>query len=113
MVMSSATGNPTGLVFPHDLTLAGGSTDGQTPTAGLSPFGGTPNPNFVVNFPAPVGTGRGGAIGLSMGSLSGNVNFSDELHTVFGREYRVIKIENNEGSYVGPVTAKVVPELKG
>jgi hypothetical protein len=41
------------------------------------------------------------------------VNFSDELHTVFGREYRVIKIENNEGSYVGPVTAKVVPELTG
>jgi len=79
VVMSSATGNPTGLVFPHDLTLAGGSTDGQTPTAGLSPFGGTPNPNFVVNFPAPVGTGRGGAIGLSMGSLSGNVNFSLRL----------------------------------
>jgi len=46
-------------------------------------------------------------------TISGNVNFSDELHTVFGREYRVIKIENNEGSYVGPVTAKVVPELTG
>jgi type IV pilus assembly protein PilQ len=79
VVMSSATGNPTGLVFPHDLTLAGGSTDGQTPVAGLSPFGGAPNPNFVVNFPAPAGTGRGGAIGLSMGSLSGNVNFSLRL----------------------------------
>ena len=46
-------------------------------------------------------------------TISGNVNFSNELHTVFGREYRVIKIENNEGSYVGPVTAKVVPELTG
>ncbi|HKP63138.1 MAG TPA: type IV pilus secretin PilQ [Polyangiales bacterium] len=79
VVMSSATGNPTGLVFPHDLTIAGGSTDSQTPTAGLSPFGGTPNPNFVVNFPAPAGTGRGAAIGLSMGSLSGNVNFSVRL----------------------------------
>jgi type IV pilus assembly protein PilQ len=79
VVMSSATGNPTGLIFPHDLTVAGGATDGTTPTAGLSPFGGTPNPNFVVNFPAPAGTGRGGAIGLSMGSLSGNVNFSLRL----------------------------------
>jgi type IV pilus assembly protein PilQ len=79
VVMSSATGNPTGLVFPSDLTLAGGSTDTQTPTAGLSPFGGTPNPNFVVNFPAPAGTGRGAAIGLSMGSLSGNVNVSVRL----------------------------------
>jgi len=46
-------------------------------------------------------------------TISGNVNFSNELHTVFGREYRVIKIDNNEGSYVGPITAKVVPELKG
>jgi branched-chain amino acid transport system substrate-binding protein len=46
-------------------------------------------------------------------TISGNVNFSDELHTVFGREYRVIKIDNNEGSYVGPITAEVVPELKG
>ncbi|MET0390178.1 MAG: type IV pilus secretin PilQ [Polyangiales bacterium] len=79
VVMSSATGNPTGLVFPHDLTIAGGATDGTTPTAGLSPFGGVPNPNFAVNFPAPVGTGRGGALGLSMGSLSGNVNFSLRL----------------------------------
>ncbi|MEY4582360.1 MAG: hypothetical protein RL701_7063 [Pseudomonadota bacterium] len=79
VVMSSATGNPTGLIFPHDLTIAGGATDGTTPLAGLSPFGGTPNPNFVVNFPAPAGTGRGGAIGLSMGSLSGNVNFSLRL----------------------------------
>ncbi|HUP33720.1 MAG TPA: ABC transporter substrate-binding protein [Gaiellaceae bacterium] len=46
-------------------------------------------------------------------TISGNVNFSDDLHSVFGREYRVIRIENNEGSYVGPVTAKVVPDLTG
>ena len=46
-------------------------------------------------------------------TISGNVNFSDELHTVFGREYRVIKIDNNKGSYVDSVTAEVVPELKG
>ncbi len=45
-------------------------------------------------------------------TISGNVNFSDELHTVFGREYRVIQIQNNEGSYVGGVTAEVVPELQ-
>ncbi|MDQ3067598.1 MAG: ABC transporter substrate-binding protein [Actinomycetota bacterium] len=46
-------------------------------------------------------------------TISGNVNFSDDLHSVFGREYRVIKIDGNEGSYVGPVTAKVVPDLAG
>ena len=79
VVMSSATGNPTGLVFPHDLTVAGGSTDSQAPVSGLSPWGGAVNPNFVVNMPAPVGTGRGGAIGISMGSIGGNVNFALRL----------------------------------
>jgi len=46
-------------------------------------------------------------------TISGKVNFSDDLHSVFGREYRVIKVDNNKGSYVGSVTAQVVPELKG
>jgi hypothetical protein len=46
-------------------------------------------------------------------TISGNVNFSNELHSVFGREYRVIKIDGNKASYVGPITAKVVPDLTG
>jgi branched-chain amino acid transport system substrate-binding protein len=44
-------------------------------------------------------------------TISGNVNFSEDLHSVFGREYRVVKIDNNEASYVGPVTAEVVVDL--
>jgi branched-chain amino acid transport system substrate-binding protein len=44
-------------------------------------------------------------------TISGNVNFSPEYHTVFGREYRVIEIQNNEGRYVQGITASVVPEL--
>ncbi|MEX0673313.1 MAG: ABC transporter substrate-binding protein [Gaiellaceae bacterium] len=44
-------------------------------------------------------------------TVSGNVNFSSELHTVFGREYRVIEIQKNQGKYFGPVTAKSVPEI--
>jgi len=43
--------------------------------------------------------------------LGGKISFSAKLHTVFGRQYRVIKIQNNKASYVGPVTAKVVPKL--
>src|SRR5918996_1822810 len=39
-------------------------------------------------------------------TVSGNVNFSPELHTVFGREYRVIEVEDNKGKYFGAVTAK-------
>jgi type IV pilus assembly protein PilQ len=79
-IMSSATGNPTGLVFPHDMTVAGGASDAQAPTAGLSPFANSvPTPNYVVNFPAPAGTGQGGAIGLSLGSLAGNFNLAVRL----------------------------------
>jgi branched-chain amino acid transport system substrate-binding protein len=43
--------------------------------------------------------------------LGGKISFSAKLHTVFGRQYRVIKIQDNTAKYVGPVTAKVVPKL--
>jgi branched-chain amino acid transport system substrate-binding protein len=43
--------------------------------------------------------------------LGGKISFSRKLHTVFGRQYRVIKIQDNNAKYVGPVTAKVVPKL--
>jgi branched-chain amino acid transport system substrate-binding protein len=44
-------------------------------------------------------------------TLSGLVSFSRQYHTVFGRQYRVIKIHNNRARYVGAVTAKVVPKI--
>ena len=44
-------------------------------------------------------------------TLSGLVSFSPQFHSVFGRQYRVIKIENNKARYVGAVTAKVVPKI--
>ena len=44
-------------------------------------------------------------------TLSGLVSFSPQFHTVFGRQYRVIKIDNNKARYVGAVTAKVVPKI--
>jgi branched-chain amino acid transport system substrate-binding protein len=44
-------------------------------------------------------------------TLSGKVSFSGALHSVFGRQYRVIKIHNNKGRVVGFVTAKVVPKI--
>ena len=42
-------------------------------------------------------------------TLSGNVSFSAKLHTVFGRQYRVVEINNNKPIAKGTVTAKVVP----
>ena len=43
--------------------------------------------------------------------LGSRISFSAKLHTVFGRQYRVIKIQDNKAKRVGLVTAKVVPKL--
>jgi type IV pilus assembly protein PilQ len=78
--MSAATGNPTGLIFPSSATLAGGASDGNTPTAGLSPFQRqVANPNFAVNLPAATGTGQGGALGMTFGSINNVVNLGVRL----------------------------------
>jgi type IV pilus assembly protein PilQ len=77
---SPSTGNPTGLAFPNSIGLAGGASDGQTPTAGLSAFQNTvANPNFAVNLPAAAGTGSGGALGLTFGSVDSNFNLNLRL----------------------------------
>ncbi len=44
-------------------------------------------------------------------TLSGRVSFSPELHTVFGREYRVIEIQENTPKVLGKIVAKVVPKI--
>jgi branched-chain amino acid transport system substrate-binding protein len=44
-------------------------------------------------------------------TFSGNVSFSARLHTVFGRRYRVIRIQNNVPKVVGTIVAKVVPKI--
>jgi len=44
-------------------------------------------------------------------TISGKVSFSKQLHSVFGRQYRVMQIQNNKAKYVGAVTAKVVPKI--
>jgi branched-chain amino acid transport system substrate-binding protein len=44
-------------------------------------------------------------------TISGNISFSTKLHTVFGRRYRVIRIQNNVPKVVGTIVAKVVPKI--
>ncbi len=44
-------------------------------------------------------------------TLSGLVSFSASLHTVFGRSYRVMTIQNNVPRLVTSITAKVVPHI--
>jgi type IV pilus assembly protein PilQ len=75
-----ATGNPTGLAFPNSVGIVGGGYDANTPTAGLSPFTrNVQNPNFAVNLPAAVGTGQGGALGLTFGSINNTINLGLRL----------------------------------
>jgi len=38
-------------------------------------------------------------------TISGSISFSRKFHTVFGRSYRVIEVENNKGKYVGTIKA--------
>jgi type IV pilus assembly protein PilQ len=75
-----ATGNPTGIAFPSSVAAAGGAYDNNTPTAGVSPLTRTiPTPNFAVNLPAAVGTGAGGALGMSFGSIDNTINLGLRL----------------------------------
>jgi branched-chain amino acid transport system substrate-binding protein len=44
-------------------------------------------------------------------TLSGLVSFSKQLHTVYGRQYRVIRVTNNTPRVIGTIKAKVVPKI--
>lgn len=78
--VSPATGNPTGLAFPSAVGVAGGAYDNNAPTQGLSPFASrVAVPNYAVNLPAAVGTGSGGALGLTFGSIDNTVNLALRL----------------------------------
>jgi branched-chain amino acid transport system substrate-binding protein len=44
-------------------------------------------------------------------TISGNISFSAKLHTVFGRRYRVIRIQDNVPKVVGTIVAKVVAKI--
>ncbi len=72
-IASAATGNPTGLVWPSTVAVAGGTPTAGSPTTGLLPAA-AQSPNFVINMPAAAGAGAGAALGFTFGSLSGNFN---------------------------------------
>ncbi len=101
---SPATANPTGLVFPNSIGIAGGASDGNTPTAGLSPTqASVTNPNFAVNLPAAVGAGSGGALGLAFGSIDNTINLGLRLSAAetsgmlrILSSPRILTLDNNE-----------------
>lgn len=98
--LSQGSGNPTGLIFPNVLGLSGGATDSEAPVEGTSE-----NPNYAVNLPAAAGTGSGGAIGLTMGSVGGAVNLNMRLTALEDAGYakiisapRILTLDNREAT---------------
>lgn len=97
---SQTNGNPTGLVFPNVLGIAGGATGQGAATGGTAQ-----SPNFAVNMPAPAGSGTGGAIGLTMGSIGGSANLNLRLSAMESRGSakiisapKVLTLDNQEAT---------------
>jgi type IV pilus assembly protein PilQ len=70
----AAGGNATGLIFPSSIALTGANEDSQSKN-----FGVTAPSDFAVNIPAGTGSGEGGALGISLGSIGGNLNINLRL----------------------------------
>ena len=70
----AGTGNATGLAFPSSIGLTGAADDPQFRSPGVPT-----TPNFMINLPATVGVGTGGALGLSLGSVDGAFNLNVRL----------------------------------
>lgn len=67
-----ATGNPTGMNFPHTVNIGGAASN----ISGAA-VPGIANP--VVNLPAAIDSGAGGALGLSLGSLTKSFQLDMQL----------------------------------
>ena len=74
--MAPTFGNPTGLIFPNLLAVAGAADDPAAPVSGLQ---GVNTPNFAVNMPAPIGLNNGGGLGFVFGSAGGAANLNLRL----------------------------------
>src|SRR3989475_5331093 len=71
--MAPTYGNPTGLIFPSILAVAGAADDPAAPVSGLT---GVSTPNFAVNMPAPIGLNNRGGLGFVFGRAGGAANLN-------------------------------------
>ena len=74
--VGASGGNATGLTFPSSIGVAGGAMDTTTNSNGVAAASLS---DFAVNLPATVGQNEGGALGLSLGSVGGNLNINVRL----------------------------------
>lgn len=117
-VADAAHGNATGMTFPNSVRVTGAEAGGQqtqtTGGGGGTQVGSTqagsqinaiPDANYLVNLPAPIGTGAGGGIGITMGSINDTVQLDLQLSAMESRgEGRIISqpkvttLDNKEAS---------------
>jgi type IV pilus assembly protein PilQ len=71
-ILSASNGNPTGLVFPSSIGIAGGIEQGNS-------TGTSARPNYAVSLPVGADDGSGGAIGMAFGSAGGAVELNLRL----------------------------------
>jgi type IV pilus assembly protein PilQ len=76
VIMAPTFGNPTGLIFPNLLAVAGAADDSSAPISGLQ---GVTTTNFAVNMPAPIGLNNGAGLGFVFGSAGGAANLNLRL----------------------------------
>ena len=100
--LSPAFGNPTGLIFPNLLNIAGAADDPAAPTTGLN---GVTVPNFAVNMPAPIGLNNGAGVGFVFGSAGGAANLNLRLSAAENSgtiktisSPRVVTVDNTDAS---------------
>ncbi len=100
--LSPAFGNPTGLIFPNLLNIAGAADDPAAPTTGLN---GVTTPNFAVNMPAPIGLNNGAGVGFVFGSAGGAANLNLRLSAAENSgtiktisSPRVVTVDNTDAS---------------
>ena len=93
---SAATGNPTGATFPSSVQVGGVGVGNP------GPFG-TIGDNFLVDLPAAVGQGAGGALGIVLGSLTGAFDLDIRLSALENRgdgrvlsSPKVLTLDNQE-----------------
>jgi type IV pilus assembly protein PilQ len=96
------TGNPTGLIFPSVLQVAGAADDAQAPITGLN---GVTQPNFAVNMPTAIGVNNGAGVGFVFGSAGGAANLNLRLSAAENSgtiktisSPRVVALDNVESS---------------
>lgn len=74
LLFSPLTGNGTGLQFPNPIGIRG-----SVPNTGGTNTGDFGTPNYIINFPATVASGRGTALSFLFGSLTGAASLNMRL----------------------------------